>query len=108
MKPIGWNGDNFLEAFDSGYEFSESELSELAYENSISTEYGDKLRWVRPVTTIIEFDGRYFQIDWYEGLTEMQPNEFYDQPFEVKKESHEETITVTVTNWVPLKKDKND
>lgn len=108
MKPIEWNGDNFLEAFDSGYEFSESELSELAYENSISTEYGDKLRWVRPATTIIEFDGRYFQIDWYEGLTEMQPDEFYDQPFEVKKESHEETITVTVTNWVPLEKDKND
>ena len=108
MKPIKWNGDNFLEAFDSGYEFSESELSELAYENSISTEYGDKLRWVRPVTTIIEFDDRYFQIDWYEGLTEMQPDEFFDQPFEVKKESHEETITVTVTNWIPLEKDKND
>lgn len=108
MKPIEWNGDNFLEAFDSGYEFSESELSELAYENSISTEYGDKLRWVRPVTTIIEFDGRYFQIDWYEGLTEMQPNEFFDQPFEVKKESHEETITVTVTNWIPLERDEDD
>lgn len=102
MEPIKWNGDNFLEAFDSGYEFSESELSELAWENSVETTYGENGRWVRPVTTIIEFNGRYFQIDWYEGLTEYQPNEFYDQPFEVKKESHEETIIVTITNWIPL------
>ena len=74
----------------------------LLGENSIETKYGENGRWTRPVTSIIEFGGRYFQIDWDEGLTEYQPNEFYDQPFEVKKESHEEIITVTITNWIPL------
>lgn len=44
--------------------------------------------------------GALFNIDWERGLTERQENEFYEQPYEVVKECHEETIVVT--NWIPV------
>lgn len=45
--------------------------------------------------------GRYFSIYWEEGLTEYQPNEFYDQPEEVEK--HEYDKTIHVVEWIPKK-----
>lgn len=91
---VVYNGENFNEAFDSGYQFNEGDLSEIVSDYGIATDYDDNLRWVRPAYTIICSGTRYFGIPWSEGLTEMQPNEFYDQPEELFRVEKEKTIKV--------------
>jgi hypothetical protein len=92
-----------VKKIDNGELLDESELAALVFEcNTISTTYGDKGRWSRSAQTIVELEDRYFCVDWYEGLTENQDNEFYDQPYEVEKHTYEKTITVT--EWRKIKK----
>lgn len=96
--------DHFEEIMVSKIEHSENlsreELSTLVYEYDLETEHGENRRWTRSNTTIVKLRGRYFSIDWEEGLTEFQKNEFYSQPIEVTKKTYEKTITVT--KWVPV------
>lgn len=90
--------DYILNKIDSGEALSEEELKELRYDfHEVDTIYGDNLRWYRDVRSIVEIGGRYFALDWEEGLTELQDNEFYAQPVEVVK--HEYSRTITVTDW---------
>lgn len=83
-------------------ELSKEELSILA-EYSIDSTYGENRRWCRSVTSICKLKDsegrdRFFELNWDEGLTEYQENEFYEQPFEVTKNTYEKIITVT--EWV--------
>lgn len=98
---IEWDGDNFVEAFDSGYYFSEGDLEELVFEASCEEIAGQEGRWQRDVTSILKFDGRVFCINWQEGLTEMQPNEFWEQPEEVFVKT--ELVTVEKTSYISKK-----
>lgn len=76
----------FLERFDKGETFTESELNSLRWEfHEVETIYGENRRWSRGAQTIFEVHGRLFALDWEEGLTENQENEFFDQPYEVEK-----------------------
>lgn len=76
----------FLWRFDEGDKFSERELSIMPWEmNVVETIYGDNDRWTRPVQTVFEVQGRLFALDWFQGLTENQEHEFFDQPYEVEK-----------------------
>ena len=87
----------FLERFDKGEKFSESELDSLRWEfNEVETLYGENRRWSRSAQTIFEVQGRLFALDWEEGLTENQENEFFDQPYEVEKR----TKVVEVNEYV--------
>ena len=88
---------------DAGEKLSEKELKELRWDfNEADTIYGENRRWSRSVRSIIEICGRYFALDWEEGLTEYQDNEFYNQPFEVEKKEYQKTITVT--EWSKINK----
>jgi hypothetical protein len=89
-----------LAKIDAKENLTEKELSEVVFGYEVDTEYGDNRRWTRTVTTIVELLGRFFSIDWEEGLTESQENEFYNQPVEVKKNTYEKTIVVT--EWVAI------
>ena len=73
----------------------------LEFELCNYREYGDNNRWDRCVSSICELDNRYFKLNWFEGLTEMQENSFYEQPYEVEKVEYEKTITVT--EWKAVK-----
>lgn len=95
-----------VKKIDSGEPLTERELSEVVCEFAYDSDYGDNRRWTRTVTTIVKLCDRYFSIDWEEGLTEYQENEFYNQPFEVREETYEKTITVT--EWVPIKESGNN
>lgn len=93
-----------LNKIDSGENLDESELRNLRWEfNVVETQHGENRRWSRSVRSILEIGGRYFALDWDEGLTEMQENEFYNQPIEVEKKEY--TKTITVTEWNEIKKD---
>lgn len=89
-----------VKKIDNKEPLTEHELRNLVYEFDVDTEYGDNRRWSRTVTTIVELGGRFFSIDWEEGLTECQENEFYNQPIEVKKTTYEKIVTVT--EWQPM------
>lgn len=90
-----------LEKIDAGEKLTEDELSELAYDYGEEREYGENRRWSRSVTSIVKIKDRFFCIEWENGLTGSQPNEFYNQPYEVTKKTYEKTITVT--EWVSVK-----
>lgn len=83
-------------------EFDEEELSELRWYFGATDEvHGENRRWSRAVTTIIQFEDYFVALDWDEGLTEYQENEYYDQPYfvEPKKE------TIVVTRWERINND---
>lgn len=87
-----------LQKIDNKEALTEKELRELVFGNEVETENGDNRRWSRTNTTIIELKGRFFSIDWEQGLTEYQENEFNNQPIEVEKKTYPKTIMVT--EWV--------
>ena len=87
--------EKLLLKIDNGEELNESELSELSSEHVDKIE-GENRRWSRSVTSIVQLGERYFSIDWEEGLTEMQENEYDNQPVEVKQK----TEMVEVTKWI--------
>ena len=94
-----------LEKIDKGESLTEEEIRSLIWESEeVDREYGENRRWARSVTSIINLYGRYFAIPWEEGLTECQENGYYAQPYEVEEKTY--TKTVTVTEWVPLRKSK--
>lgn len=93
-----------VENIDMGIDLIAEELRRIVNEYEIDTQYHENRRWLRGVTTIVKLLDRYFSIDWDEGLTEMQENEYWNQPIEVEKHEYEKTITVT--EWRPINKEK--
>ena len=90
---------------DNDEELTETELKRVVYEgDEISIVNGDNRRWSRTNTSIIKIRNRFFSIDWEEGLTEGQDNQFFCQPIEVVKEEYEKTIIVT--RWTQITKNK--
>lgn len=83
-------------------DLSEDELKRVVYDYEIESDYGENERWTRNVISICKLNGKYFSVNWNEGLTEMQPNDFYNQPDEVELKEYEKTITVR--EWIPVKK----
>ena len=81
--------------------FTENELEELAWCDldadikMITQEEGEQHRWTQSVSTIFEFENKYYRLDWEKGLTECQENGFYYQPYQVEKE----VKTVKITTW---------
>lgn len=93
-----------LNKIDAGEKLDESELRSLRWEfDEVESQYGENRRWSRSVRSIIEIGGRYFALDWEEGLTELQEHEFYNQPIEVEKKEYSKTIVVT--EWVEKRND---
>lgn len=58
----------------------------------------DSGRWTKYKKTIFKIDNDLWCIEWEEGLTECQENEFYDQPYKVKCVED----VVIVKNYVPI------
>ena len=84
---------------DNGETLTEKELQRLVWDcEEVDRDEGENRRWSRTVSSILLISGRYFCLDWEEGLTECQENEYYNQPYEVEKKTYEKTITVT--EWV--------
>lgn len=92
-----------VQKIDQGEKLTETELERLVWNYEIEKSYGDDHRWTKEVFSIICLLDRYFEIDWQKGLTEMQDNEFYEQPYEVKQI---EKVVVT-KEWVSIKESES-
>ena len=90
----------YLNKLDNGEELTERECLDMAYEFDIENNYGDNRRWSRMVETICDLNGRYFRVFWDQGLTEMEPDACYEQPYEVELNEYDEVRTVHVRKWV--------
>jgi len=76
---------------------TEKELIQLLdYEVDITE--GENRRWSRTNESILEINSKFYCLVWEEGLTESQPNEFYEQPWEVGKKEYDKMIHVV--EWV--------
>ena len=92
-----------LNKIDSNEKLDENELHSLLWEfDEVETIRGENRRWSRSVRSIVKIGERYFALDWEQGLTECQDNEFDNQPIEVEKKEYPKTIIVT--EWI----EKND
>ncbi len=90
----------YFSKFLSGEPFSEEEIENILMSYTIAEKEGENGRWSQPITSIVSLCGHTFQIDWRNGLTEEQDNEYPNQPFEVTSYTHIEMVTVT--DWTPV------
>ena len=87
-----------LTKIDNKEKLTESEISDLVCECEVEVKYGQNRRWSRSATTISKLGDRYFRIEWENGLTENQPDDFNNQPIEVELKEYEKTIIVK--EWI--------
>lgn len=85
-----------------GEELSENEIKNLLDLKTVHEEHGEDRRWSKSVLTVIEVDGECYAVEWEKGLTEMQEDMFYNQPYKVKLEKVKKEITVETVNIVRL------
>lgn len=82
---------------DLGEKLKENEIRNLLYNSDeVYQEKDEDRRWSRSVTTVVRINDKLYAIEWEEGLTENQENEFYNQPYEVELEQKPVTIIQTV------------
>lgn len=87
----------------NGEVLTEKELEYCAWGdvgNPIDEVEGDSGRWSQLMSTIFEIDGQLYCIDWERDLTEYQENEYWNQPYKVRRE--EKVVTTTVVSYVRM------
>lgn len=81
--------DEILNNFDNGISMSDADMSEAIFMYEIDREDLDEYRWTTLIRSVIKVKDRYFEIDWIQGNTEMQEDDFSDaslkEVFPVKK-----------------------
>lgn len=97
---------DYIDKIDNGESLTERELRAFVWEvgEEVDRDEGENRRWSRSVNVVKQVDERFFSINYEEGLTESQDNEYYEQPVEVVKHEYEKTITVT--EWKPINKEE--
>lgn len=84
--------DETVAKLKKGEKLNEREIETLVWNGVRVDEIeGDSGEWTQRVGTIIEVDGELWRIDWDRGLTECLEEEFWDQPYRVKKIEKEVT-----------------
>lgn len=71
---------------DKDCKLSEDALSELVSCFEIKRAVDVEHRWTRSVTSLLKIQNNYYIINWERGLTEMQENEYWEQPQPVVEE----------------------
>ena len=84
-----------IDKYDNKEPLTKEEVRELIWDYDYERIEGESRRWNRWINVIIKLKDRYFRVGFDEGLTEMQPNEYYTDIVEVKPVA---TIK-TVINW---------
>jgi len=79
----------------SKIELTAEEARELVFEGQeVERIVNEKVRWGNCVESVVKIKDKYYMINWLEGATEMQEDEFGDQDaFEVER------YKVVVEKW---------
>ena len=90
--------DWVIEKIKAGEPIEVADITYLVYGYGAIEIEGEDHRWTRDISSIIELkDNIFIRIDWQRGLTEMQGDNFYDQPYFVEKK--ERVVTKTEITW---------
>ena len=73
---------------------------------TIEDEYDEPRRWQRNHTKWVKINGRYFELNADEALTELQDTDYWRQPQEVSYQQVTRTITVTENQWTYIERKK--
>ena len=88
MKIYELTDEQILNILIKHKKIKENELKDLINIYEFDTIEGEDRRWSRTNQSFLKIKERYFVIVWEEGLTEMQQNDYNNQPYEViKKET---------------------
>lgn len=108
----------FLQRYDAGDTFNENELKDIFWldfeededdiVNRVEEEYDEPRRWQRNHTIWAEINGRYFELNADEALTELQDTEYWLQPREVSLKQVTRTIVVTENEWTYIERKNNE
>ena len=106
----------FLARYDEGEDFDEYELKDIFWLDFdqedddtctlIESEYDEPRRWQRNHTKYVEINGRYFELNADEALTELQDTQYWCQPQEVSFKQETKIITVVENIWTPIERKK--
>jgi hypothetical protein len=82
---------------ERGISLTEDELRDFVFGGKVEyQEEGQSRRWSRSVSSVVADDnGQLWCVDWDEGLTEMQEDEFYEQPYKVHLDKKPVTVIKT-------------
>ena len=106
----------FLARYDAGENFDERELQDIFWLDflvdededdiceTIEEEYDEPRRWQRNHTKWVKINGRFFELNADEALTELQDTDYWRQPQEVNWTQVTRTITVTENQWTPIER----
>lgn len=76
---------------------SSLDIRDLIYNfNEVHREEGEDRRWSKSVLSVIDIEGELYAIEWEQGLTENQENEFYNQPYSCTLKTKEIVIKKTM------------
>ena len=104
MKIYKLTDEQILEMLISHEEFDERELKDLINIYEFDTVEGEDRRWSRTNQSFLKIKERYFVIVWEEGLTEMQQNDYNNQPYEVIKKETKKLVPEHYETKVEWKK----
>lgn len=93
-----------VEKIDGKIELTEDEVRNLVFREAYEVMSGENKRWSRTISSLFEYEDRFFMVDWEQGLTESQENMFYDQPYEVEKTVTTRTIEVEDVTYIKKEK----
>ena len=106
----------FLNRYDNEDHFDEQDLETIFdldfHEDEddkvyiIEEEYDEPRRWSRFHTRWVEINGRFFELNADEGLTEYQDTEYMIQPQEVTYKQVTRTIVVTENEYSYIERKK--
>ena len=94
-----------MEKFLNGEKLTEKDRANLAWGDFVDEGYkyvdqidGPSGRWTQKMQTVFKYNGEYWAIDWYSGLTECQENEYPSNPYRVERKER----VVTVVDWIKI------
>ena len=95
--------NEIMSRFLNGEKLTEKDRANLAWGDFVDGNYeyvdqieGSSGRWLQSMKTVFKYNGEYWAIDWYSGLTECQENEYLNDPYRVEPKER----VVTVVDWV--------
>lgn len=105
------NARDYLKRLNNGEELDDEEMRDLiecaewdndgGFSEVVAREYGENRRWQRLVTVTVRLGDTYWNVEYDQGLTEMQEDDWWKQPYEVAPmrkviPGHEVTVYVQV------------
>lgn len=95
--------ERILKKLQSNEHLDEYEIREVTFSfPEVHREEGEDRRWSKSILSVLDIMGELYAIEWEQGLTENQDNQFYEQPYLVELKTEE--VVVKTIKTIIIKK----